>query len=71
MHSHPHEGNVYDFSRWTMTHPGNKVLLDNKQPNPITRFAQTGPYKGPLEQGWLIFGGNGAPIWFRYLGRTH
>ena len=25
-HSHPHEGNVYDFSQWTLQHPGNKVI---------------------------------------------
>ena len=42
QHSHPDEGSVFDFSRWTLTHPGNQVRRDAGHPNPITQFAQTG-----------------------------
>jgi len=39
-HSHPHERNVYDFTEWTIRHPGNYdiIILRNGR-NPITAFA--------------------------------
>ena len=42
QHHHPEEQNVYDFSRWVASHPGNKVFTDSRRPNPIARFAETG-----------------------------
>ena len=42
VNSHPHEGNVYDFTHWTLFHPGNKIFQDKSLPNPIVRFAEAG-----------------------------
>jgi hypothetical protein len=41
-HVHPHLYNVYDFSYWTLAHPGNIDALKNGNPNPITDFANSG-----------------------------
>mmetsp|Transcript_3881 Transcript_3881/g.6489 ORF Transcript_3881/g.6489 Transcript_3881/m.6489 type:complete len:2423 (+) Transcript_3881:72-7340(+) len=40
MNVHPDHLNVYDFTPWTRSHPGNSVWN-----NPITEFAEAGEYK--------------------------
>ena len=42
---HPHEYNVYDFTRWTIEHDGNKIAAQNGRQNPITQFAIEGKAK--------------------------
>ena len=39
-HVHPHEGNVFDFSEWAVTHPGNAAAANKGLSNPITRSAK-------------------------------
>ena len=41
-HVHPHLLDVYDFSMWTVVHPGNDDAATGQRPNPITRFAEKG-----------------------------
>ena len=41
-HSHPNEGSVYDFSRWSISHPGNNVPNLLLQPNPFIRPGEDG-----------------------------
>ena len=42
-HVHPHEYNVYDFTTFTMLHPGTKVALAAGRLDPITKFANQIP----------------------------
>ena len=41
-HVHPQLYGVYDFSYWTLAHPGNVDAIKNGNPNPITNFANSG-----------------------------
>lgn len=45
VHSHPDEGNVYDFSSWTYWHPGNVDAFRENRQNPITRFSEEGQFE--------------------------
>jgi len=38
-HTHPDEYSVYDFSLWSLVHPGNKFALSGGRPNPIAAFS--------------------------------
>ena len=38
-HVHPHEYNVYDFTKWTLHHPGTSVAVKAGRPDPIKAFA--------------------------------
>jgi len=42
QHAHPDEHGVYDFSLWTIEHPGNEVALAGGRRNPIKAFADLG-----------------------------
>jgi len=41
-HVHPDSSNVYDFTYWSLSHPGNQNFVQNNLPNPIMRWAQNG-----------------------------
>ena len=41
-HTHPDEYKVYDFSFWTVAHPGNVFAFAENRANPITAFALEG-----------------------------
>jgi cullin-associated NEDD8-dissociated protein 1 len=75
-HSHPDEGNVYDFSQWALQHPGNVDLRAAQRRNPITAVGESGlselAYPSWHEMArWesVIAGIRGRPSAVPYVGR--
>ena len=49
-HVHPDSSNVYDFTYWSLSHPGNQNFVQNNLPNPIMRSGNSlfSPFSCPV-----------------------